>query len=86
MLCVVFAQFLGDAIMLYQAIAQGELSIAYGQIPEVLILLLGDSQYLIATLWDIFLGWLFAFLGLYGIIKEARQEYKPLTFQISDLH
>ena len=86
LLSVVFAQFLGDAIMLYQAVAQGELLIAYGQIPEVLILLLGDSQYLIATLWDIFLGWLFAFLGLYGIIKEARQEHKPVTFQISDLH
>lgn len=76
LLAVAFGQLLGDGIELAKAIADGELPLfTYSQIPGLIIdSLLLDSEYLRATLLNFVLGIVFAMLGIFGILREVKQE------------
>lgn len=76
LLAVAFGQLLGDGIELAKAIADGDLPLfTYSQIPGLIIdSLIIDSDYLRATLLNFVIGVIFAMLGIFGILREVKQE------------
>lgn len=76
---VIFGVLLGtvasDAFALGQMISAGELAgWQYSDIPFMLLMLLGDSEYVTATLGNIGLGLLFAFIGVFALLRKANKE------------
>lgn len=64
-----------DIIAIVQMINAGELpGLGYGDIFWMFIVLLTDSEYITATLSNIGLGLLFAFLGIYSLLKRTKNE------------
>lgn len=85
-LSVVLGTLAVDAVSLAQMIAAGELPFyTYADIPYMIAyLFLVDSEYLTATLLNLGMGLLFAFLGLFGILRQAHHSTK--SFRMKDLH
>ena len=55
-----------------------EIPVTYSDIPElILFYLANDSEYLVDALKDVGLGLLFAFMGVFGILKKASRQAKP---------
>ena len=73
---VLLGNFGADVFTLVQMIAAGELEgFVYGDIPMlILVVLLEDSEYLMATLSNIGMGLLFAGLGVWGLLRRANAE------------
>ena len=73
---VLVGNFGADVFTLVQMIAAGELEgFVYGDIPMlILVVLLEDSEYLMATLSNIGMGLLFAGLGVWGLLRRANAE------------
>lgn len=73
---VIVGTFAADAISLAQMIASGELyEFAYGDIPMlILFLLTQDAEYATTTLSNCGMGLLFAALGVFGLLRKAKQE------------
>ena len=76
LLGVLVGNFGADVITLVQMISAGELEgFAYGDIPMlILVVLLEDSEYMMATLSNIGMGLLFAGLGVWGLLRRANAE------------
>jgi len=80
---VLLGTFAAHAVDWYRAIAEyypdavatingREVLVGYGDIPKLILYTLGtDSEYLGATVKDVLLGLLFAFMGVFGILKSA---------------
>ena len=73
---VLVGNFGADVFTLVQMIAAGELEgFVYGDIPMlILVVLLEDTEYLMATLSNIGMGLLFAGLGVWGLLRRANAE------------
>ena len=73
---VLLGNFGADVITLVQMMGAGELpGMTYGDIPWlILLVLLEDSGYLVATLINIGMGMLFAALGVWGLLRRANAE------------
>ena len=72
---VLVGTFASDAFVLGQMISSGELfGWTYGDIPTLLIMLMGDSEYVTATLGNIGLGLLFAAIGVFALLRKTNEE------------
>ena len=73
---VLLGNFGADVITLVQMISAGEMGgMGYGDIPLlILVVLLEDSGYLMATLANIGMGLLFAALGVWSLLRRANAE------------
>lgn len=73
---VIVGTFAADAISLAQMIGSGELyEFTYGEIPMLIVFLLTqDAEYASATFSNCGLGLLFAALGVFGLLRKAKQE------------
>ena len=84
--CVVFAQFLGDAIQLGYYINNGELYGSLSDIPEYIkILLTEEPEYQTTVVKNIIIGLLFAGLGVYGIFRSLINQVKSHSKSVADL-
>lgn len=84
-LAVIFGVLLGtfaaDALSLAGMISNGELlGWGYGDIPEMFLILLSDSEYLTATLGNIGMGLVFAALGVFALLRKAGKEVAGTKF------
>lgn len=70
---VLLGNFASDAITLATMISGGELpGFGYVDIPAlIVVLLLGEAEYLSATIGNILMGLLFAALGVFSLLKKA---------------
>lgn len=82
---VLLGTFGADAITLVSMISAGEApGFAYGDIvPFILTLLVEDGEYLTAILANLGMGLLFAFLGMWGVLRKAHSE--TASFKMEDL-
>lgn len=80
---VLVGTLLPDVVRLAQAIGAGELpGITYGQIPLLLVMFLAeDAEYLSATVSNAGLGLLFAALGVFALLRKAKQEVTDVTIK-----
>lgn len=83
--CVVFAQFLGDGIQLAYYISDGTLYGEWSDIPEYMSLLFEDSEYILTFVGNILIGILFAGLGVWGIFKTLIKNVSSVSKTIIDL-
>lgn len=85
---VIVGQIVSDAFAIGHMISSGEIAWAtYADIPYILVELFKDSaEYMRSTLGNIGIGFIFAFLGLIGILKEIREENKKNKTDILDLN
>lgn len=84
-ICVVFAQFLGDGIQLAYYISNGTLYGEWSDIPEYMSLLFEDSHYIKTFVGNILIGILFAGLGVWGIFKTLIKNVSSVSKTIVDL-
>ena len=84
-ICVVFAQFLGDGIQLAYYISNGTLYGEWSDIPEYMSLLFEDSHYIKTFVGNILIGILFAGLGGWGIFKTLIKNVSSVSKTIVDL-
>lgn len=79
-IAIIFGVLLGtivpDVVMLAQMIDAGELpGYVYGDIPYLIVFLLGaDTEYLGATVGNMFMGLLFAALGVFTLLRKTSKE------------
>ena len=75
-LAVLLGTVAADAISLAQMINSGELyEYTYGDIPLlILFLLLNDVEYLMVTVKNCGMGLIFAALGVFGLLRNAKKE------------
>lgn len=86
---VLVGTFAAHAVDWYQAIAEyypnaaitidgTEVLVGYGDIPRLILYTLStDSEYLGGTVKDVLLGLLFAFMGVFSILKNATKKPTP---------
>lgn len=86
---VLAGTFAAHAVDWYQAIAEyypnaaltidgREVLVDYSDIPRIILYTLStDSEYLGGTVKDILMGLLFAFMGVFGILKNAAKKPAP---------
>lgn len=79
LLCVIVGNFIGYGVAWVVLIANGELAISYSDLPLVLLDMATDGEFWLASLGDIAMGFLFAFLGIFGIIRELRAEQRDIV-------
>lgn len=82
---VCLGTFGADAITLVSMIAAGEMpGMAYGDIlPLIIEVLLTDGEYLTITLTNIALGMVFALLGMWGVLRQTKNE--TASFKMKEL-
>lgn len=83
-LAIIFGVLLGtllpDIVYLAQGISAGEFDLTYLQIPGTLLgLLILEPDYLMGTLQNGGMGLLFAFLGVYALLRKTGKEVKSPT-------
>lgn len=89
--CVVFAQFLGDAFELgYEMLSEKELydaaGLGIGDIPSIISdLLKTESEYRIIVIKNIIIGLVFAALGVYGIFRSLISRVSSQSKKVIDL-
>ena len=72
---VVFGTFIGQTIMLYTMVSSGELyEFTFADVPWLSVALLFDGEYLASIAGSVGIGLLFAALGVFSILKRAKQE------------
>lgn len=73
---VLLGNFASDAITLATMISNGEMgAFGYGDIPAlILVLFLGEPEYLRATVANILVGLLFAGLGVFSLLRKAGRD------------
>ena len=86
LLGVLLGTFAADAFTLMKMISGGELpGWTYGEIPTMLsILLTEDSEFLRATLSDLGLGLLFAYMGAFALLHRSSKEVATTKVQKLD--
>ena len=78
---VVAGTIAADAMSLAQMISSGELpGWTMGDIPEMLLILLEDGEYVAATIKNILMGLLFAALGVYTLLRQAGKEVSGISY------
>ena len=82
---VCLGTFGADAIVLAGMISGGELpGYVFGDIPAmILLVLLEDAEYLTGTLTNMGIGLVFAFLGMWGVLRRTRKE--TASFKMKEL-
>lgn len=70
---VVAGTLSADVIALVQMINDGELAMAYGDIPMLMMIMLEDPEYSGAVLGNIGQGLLFAALGVFALLAQANK-------------
>lgn len=85
LLCVIVGNFIGYGVAWVALIATGELAISYSDLPLVLLYMVIDGEFWLASLGDIAMGFLFAFLGTFGIIRELRAEQREIVPKVERL-
>jgi hypothetical protein len=83
--CVVFAQFLGDTLQLAYYINKGDLYGEFSDIPEYMSLLFKDSEYVASFVKNVAIGLIFAGLGVFGIFKSLVKSVSSVSKSITDL-
>ena len=80
---VLVGTLLPDVVELTKMINAGELpGITYGQIPLLIVMLLAeDAEYLSATVSNAGMGLLFAALGVFALLRKAKQEVTDVTIK-----
>lgn len=88
---VLAGTFAAHAVDWYKAIAEfypnaaitidgRETLVGYGDIPRLIVYTLQtDSEYLGGTVKDVLMGLLFAFMGVFGLLKNAAKKPAPKT-------
>lgn len=78
---VVAGTIAADAMSLAQMINNGELpGWTMGDIPQMLLILLEDGEYVAATAKNILLGLLFAALGVFALLRQTGKEVSGIAF------
>lgn len=79
---VVAGTLAADVIGLVQMISSGELmGFTMADIPLLMSILFGDSEYLAATGKNVFTGLLFAALGVYALLRQTGREVSGVSYQ-----
>lgn len=80
---VLLGTFAADAVTLLGMISDGELAgISAGDVPAlILVMLINDSEYRLATLGNMAMGLLFAGLGVFTLLRKAGQEVADSKFK-----
>lgn len=80
---VLLGTLAADGISLAQMISAGELSgYTYRDIPSVILfLLIGDAEYLSATMGNVAMGLVFAALGVFALLRKAGQEVSAVKIK-----
>lgn len=79
---VIIAQIAGDMISLIPLVANGEVYFTYGEIPSFIWLLLStDSEYRISFIGNIVLGFIFALLGTFTLLKNIHSQGKGIQIK-----
>lgn len=85
-LCVIFGQFLGDAITLGYYIQTGEADIAFSEIPSFIIYLLQEEpEYKASFIGNIIIGIIFAGVGVFGIFRGLISSVSSESQKVKDL-
>lgn len=85
-LCVIFAQFLGDAFQLGYYIQNGEIYGTFADIPSYIkILLEEEPEYRASVIKNIIIGLIFAALGVYGLFRSLISSVSSHSKRIVDL-
>lgn len=73
---VLMGNFVSDAFALFGMINSGEIiGYSVGDIPRIIfMLLIEDSEYLLATLGNVLIGLLFAGLGVFSLLRKAGRD------------
>ena len=78
---VVAGTIAADAVSLAGMISSGELpGWTMGDIPEMLLILLEDGEYVAATAKNILLGLLFAALGVFTLLRQTGKEVSGIAY------
>ena len=78
---VVAGTIAADAVSLAQMIGNGELpGWTMADIPEMLLILLEDAEYLAATAKNILMGLLFAALGVFALLRQTGKEVSGIAY------
>ena len=78
---VVAGTIAADAVSLAQMIGSGELpGWTMADIPEMLLLLMEDGEYVAATLKSILLGLLFAAMGVFTLLRQTGKEVSGIAY------
>ncbi len=85
-LCVVLAQFMGDAFQLGYYILSDQLDAAIGDIPMIISeLLKTDSDYRTQVIINLVIGIIFAGIGVFGIFRVLVSRVSSQSKKVSDL-
>jgi len=78
---VVAGTIAADAVSLAQMIGNGELpGWTMADIPEMLLILLEDAEYVAATAKNILMGLLFAALGVFALLRQTGKEVSGIAY------
>lgn len=78
---VVAGTIAADAVSLAQMIGSGELpGWTMADIPEMLLILLEDAEYVAATAKNILMGLLFAALGVFALLRQTGREASGIAY------
>ena len=78
---LVLGTFGADAFTLVSMVRSGEVYFTYGDIPNVLLMLLQeDQQYASAVGSNIVMGLLFAGIGVFALLRRAGKEVADMKF------
>lgn len=84
--CVIFAQFLGDAFQLGYYILNGDLEGSIGDIPSTILETLKEvPEYQTIFIKNIIIGLVFAALGVYGIFRNIISKVSSYSEKVVDL-
>lgn len=85
-LCVIFAQFLGDAFQIGYYIQKGDVYADFADIPSLIKTLLEEEpEYRAAVVRNIIIGIIFAALGVYGLFRSLISSVSSHSKKIVDL-
>lgn len=78
---VLLGTFAGQTLMLYTMVNNGELyEFALSDVPWLSVALLFDGEYLASIAGSVLIGLIFAGLGVFSILKRAKQEVSGTKF------
>lgn len=79
---VMFGTMLGETISIVNLIRTGELAgWAYGDIPYLFSLLFMDGEYVGSVVTNILIGFVFAGLGIFSLVRRANKEVSDVKVQ-----
>ena len=85
LLGVIIAQVVGDMVSLIPLVSRGEVYFTYGDIPNVIwTLLCENSEYQRSFIGNIVLGFIFALLGTFTLLRNIHHQSKGIQIKKLD--